>query len=99
MAVAERTRVEPLVYTDAEVEALKRTAARRLAQLARQGDSVDYKPMNGPLRKIALRELIVTGFSNDESIKHLGKLERRQLLMPVVREVCAKLLYDEELDR
>jgi len=89
----------PLVYTDVEVEALKRGAARRLAQSARQGITVDYKPRNEPLRKVLLKDLIVPGFSKDESLAHIVKQDRRQLLTPIVRQVCAQLLIDDEIDR
>ncbi|MHB8626753.1 MAG: ATPase, T2SS/T4P/T4SS family [Aggregatilineales bacterium] len=89
-----------LVYTDPEVEALKRAAARRLAQLARQGVEVDYKPLNGgPIRKVPLKDLIVPGFSDDEVLAHLAKHDRRLLLTPIVRQTCAQLLTDDELDR
>ena len=90
---------EPLVYSDSEVEALKRAAARRLAQSARQGITVDYKPRNEPLRKVLLKDLIVPGFSKDETLAHISKHDRRQLLTPIARQICAQLLIDDETDR
>ncbi len=95
MAVAEAV----LTYTDIEVEALKRAAARRLAQLARQGVTVEYKPETGPATKVPLKGMIVPGFADDESLRNLNKQERRALLTPIVRKTCVELLADDELDR
>lgn len=97
MAIAEQS--QPLVYTDSEVEGLKRAAARRLAQLARQGVTVDYKPEDGPMTKVPLKGMIVPGFADDDSLKTLEKSERRALLTPIVRRTCVELLADNELDR
>lgn len=88
-----------LTYMDSEVEVLKRAAARRLAQLARQGITVDYKPEKGVSRKILLKDMIVPGFSDDESLREMSKEDRRRLLTPVVRQTCVALLADLELDR
>jgi pilus assembly protein CpaF len=98
MAVAEASETT-LIYTDSEVEALKRAAARRLAQLARQGVTVEYKPENGPSTKVPLKGMIVPGFADDESLRSMGKQERRTLLTPIVRKTCVELLADDELDR
>jgi|GEM_PF-1157728 len=99
MAVMDSPLEKTLVYSDTEVEMLKRAAARRLAQMARQGYTVDYKPQGEPLRKIPLKGMIVPGFADDPSIINIAKSERRALLTPVVRLTCAQLLVDDELDR
>ncbi len=97
MAVADLP--ETLTYTDTEVEALKRAAARRLAQMARQGVTVDYKPEKGPAKKVPLKAMIVPGFADDDSLRNIEKAERRLLLTPIVQKTCVDLLGDDELDR
>lgn len=65
MAVIDRPTEKTLVYTDTEVETLKRAAARSLAQMARQGITVDYKPHGLPIRKVPLKGMIVPGFADE----------------------------------
>ncbi len=98
-SVGVSTGQQTLTYTDAEVELLKRAAARRLAQLARQGVTLDYKPRHGVSHKIPLKGMIVPGFADDSSVMTLHKNERRALLTSVVQRTCAELLIDDELDR
>lgn len=98
MAVME-TEQQALVYTDSEVETLKRAAARRLAQMARQGMMIDYKPRGQAVRKVPLKGLIVPGFADDASLLAMTKSERRLILTPIIRKTCVDLLNDNELDR
>ncbi len=98
MAVMEQTEQQALTYTDSEVEILKRAAARRLAQMARMGTMIDYKPRGQAVRKAPLKGLIVPGFADDASLMTMSKAERRRLLTPIIRKTCVELLNDDELD-